>query len=181
MHLRTVSARLSCGHRMSMLVQVFFLIVDSTNLVGNSISFFRSSLAGSRQKRQSVAKSDLDSAVLLARCLHLSLSLSPVLLGWHYSNCDGMIWHPVTTTLHVYLSWETDKLLWLPILKAIKGSGPAYLSELLHAYTPSRTPRSFSDTHMLKIQQYKRKTHGFRTFSCFGPHIWKTRRKLVSW
>ena len=24
-------------------------------------------------------------------------------------------------------------------------------------------------THMLKIQQYKHKTHGFRTFSCFGP------------
>ena len=39
---------------------------------------------------------------------------------------------------------------------ATNGSDPAYLSELLHAYTPSRTPRSFSDTHMLKIQQYKR-------------------------
>ena len=93
----------------------------------------------------------------------VSLSLSPVLLGWHYSNCDGMIWHPVITTLHVYLSWKTDKLLWLPIRKRIKykvtcmcfsvinGSGPAYLSELLHVYTPSRTLRSFSDTRMLKI------------------------------
>ena len=27
---------------------------------------------------------------------------------------------------------------------------------------------------MLKIQQYKRKTHGFRTFSCFGPHVWNS-------
>ena len=54
---------------------------------------------------------------------------------------------------------------------AISGSGPAYLSELLHVYTPSRTLRSSSDTRMLEIQQYKRKTHGFRTFSCFGPHI----------
>ena len=26
----------------------------------------------------------------------------------------------------------------------------------------------------MKIQQYKRKTHGFRTFSCFGPHIWNS-------
>ena len=51
-----------------------------------SFPFFRSSLAGSRQKRQSAAKSYLDSAVLLAHCLHLSLSLSPVLLGWRYSN-----------------------------------------------------------------------------------------------
>ena len=56
----------------------------------------------------------------------------------------------------------------------INGSGPAYLSELLHVYTPSRTLRSSFDTRMLKIQQYKRKTHGFRTFSCFGPHIWNS-------
>ena len=34
--------------------------------------------------------------------------------------------------------------------------------------------RSSSDTRMLEIQQYKRKTHGFRTFSCFGPHIWNS-------
>ena len=62
-----------------------------------------------------------------------------------------------------------EKPHWLPISKRIKykaaymcfiainGSGPAYLSELLHAYTPSRTLRS---------------SRNFcRTFSCFGPHI----------
>ena len=76
--------------------------------------------------------------------------------------------------------------VWLPISERIKykvacmcfsdinGSGPAYLSELLHVYTPSRTLHSSSDTRMLEIQQYKRKTHGFRTFSCFGPHIWNS-------
>ena len=57
---------------------------------------------------------------------------------------------------------------------AISGTGLAYLSELLHVNTPSRTLRSSSDTRMLKIQQYKRKSHGFRTFSCFGPHIWNS-------
>ena len=57
---------------------------------------------------------------------------------------------------------------------AVNGSGPAYLSELLHVYTPSRTLRSSSDTRMLEIKQYKRKTHGFRTFSLFGPHIWNS-------
>ena len=55
---------------------------------------------------------------------------------------------------------------------AINGSGPAYLYELLLVYTPSRALRSSSDTCMLKIQQYKRKTHGFHAFSCFGSHIW---------
>ena len=61
---------------------------------------------------------------------------------------------------------------------AISGSGPADLSELLHVYTPPRTLRSSSDTRMLEIQQYKRKTRGFRTFSfsdpTFGIHSHKT-------
>ena len=78
------------------------------------------------------------------------------------------------------------KLHWLPIsermkykvtcmcFSAINGSGPAYLSELQHVYTLSCTLCSSSDTHMLEIQQYKHKTHGFHTFSCFGPHIWNS-------
>ena len=58
---------------------------------------------------------------------------------------------------------------------AINGSGPAYLSELLHVYTPSRTLHSSSDTRMLKIQHWvQTDTRGFRTFSCFGPHIWNS-------
>ena len=79
-----------------------------------------------------------------------------------------------------------EKLHWLPIwerikykvicmcFSAINGSGPAYLSELLHVYTPSRTLHSSSDTRMLEIQQYRHKTRGFHTFSCFGPHIWNS-------
>ena len=34
---------------------------------------------------------------------------------------------------------------------AINGSGSAYLSELLHVYTPSRELRSSSDTRMLTM------------------------------
>ena len=80
-----------------------------------------------------------------------------------------------------------EKPHWLPISECIKykvafvcfnainGSGPACLSGLLHVYTPSRTLRSSSDTRMLKIQQYKRKSHGLiRAFSCFRPHIWNS-------
>ena len=78
------------------------------------------------------------------------------------------------------------KLHWLPISERIKykagckcfhaitGSGPTYLSELLHIYTPSYTLRSSSDSRMLKIQQDKRKTHGFRTFTYFGPYVWNS-------
>ena len=56
--------------------------------------------------------------------------------------------------------------------RAITGSAPSYLSELVHLYSPSRSLRSSSDTRMLKIQRSIRKTHGSRTFSHFGPHIW---------
>ena len=84
---------------------------------------------------------------------------------------------------HYHSATLLEKLHWLPIsehikykvscmcFSAINSSGPAYLSELLHVYSPSRTLWSSSATHMLKIQQYKRKTHGFHTFSCFGPHM----------
>ena len=77
-----------------------------------------------------------------------------------------------------------QQLHWLPISERIKyktacmcynaitGSAPSYLSELLHLYSPSRSLRSSSDTRMLKIQCFYSKTHGFRTFSHFGPHIW---------
>ena len=47
-------------------------------------------------------------------------------------------------------------------------------SELPDVYTPSHTLRSSSDTRILKIQQYKRKTRGFRTFSGSGPNIWNS-------
>ena len=77
-----------------------------------------------------------------------------------------------------------QQLHWLPISErtkyktacmcynAITGSAPSYLSELLHLYSTSRYLRSSSDTRMLKIQRSNRKTHGFRTFSHSGPHIW---------
>ena len=77
-----------------------------------------------------------------------------------------------------------QQLHWLPISERIKyktacmcynaitSSALSYLSELLHLYSPSRSLRSSSDARMLKFQRFNRKTHGFRTFSHFGPHIW---------
>ena len=84
-----------------------------------------------------------------------------------------------------------QQLHWLPISERIKyktacmcyneitGSAPSYLSELLHLYSPSRSLRSSSDTRILKIQWFNRKTLGFRTFSHFGPHIWNNLPKDI--
>ena len=65
---------------------------------------------------------------------------------------------------HHYSISLLEKLQWLnPISERIKykvacvcfsavsASGPAYLSELLHVYTPSRTLRFSSDTRILEI------------------------------
>ena len=61
---------------------------------------------------------------------------------------------------------------------AISGSGLAYLSELLHVYTPSRTLRSSSDTRMLEIQQYNARLMAFALSLAldptFGIHSHKT-------
>ena len=57
---------------------------------------------------------------------------------------------------------------------AINGSGPAYLSQLLHIYDPSRTLRSSSDTRMAEIPTIETQDHGFCTLSSFGPHIWNS-------
>ena len=63
-------------------------------------------------------------------------------------------------------------------LYALPAVGPAYVSELLHVYTPSRTLRSSSDTRMLKIQQYNTKLMAFTTCltldPTFGIHSHKT-------
>ena len=50
----------------------------------------------------------------------------------------------------------------------ITGSAPSYLYEQLKLYCPSH---SSPDTRMLKLQHCNHKTHGFCTFSHFGPHI----------
>ena len=90
-------------------------------------------------------------------------------------------WYPITTTQR--LSWKNCtgfpfqnilNIKSLVCFSAVNGSGPAYLSELLHVYTLSHTLRSSSDTRMLKIQQCKHKTQDFHIFSCFGPHIWNS-------
>ena len=57
---------------------------------------------------------------------------------------------------------------------AINSSGPVYLSELLHVYTPSRTYTLLLTDPQDKLQIYTRKTRGIHIFFYFGPHIWNS-------
>ena len=77
-----------------------------------------------------------------------------------------------------------QSLHWLPIrariqykistlcFNVITGTGPQYLSELLHLYTPSRDLRSSADTRILKIPRSNSKAFGQRSFSHVGPSTW---------
>ena len=52
---------------------------------------------------------------------------------------------------------------------AINGSGPAYLSKLLHVYTPSCTLRSSSDTHMLESNNTNARLMAFAPSLALDP------------
>ena len=74
---------------------------------------------------------------------------------------------------------------WLPISERIKykvacmcfnatnGSGPAYLSELLHVYTPSHTKLFFWHTHD-ENPTIQTRDSWLSHLSCFGPQIWNS-------
>lgn len=78
------------------------------------------------------------------------------------------------------------KLHWLPIeeriqykccclcFKIITGSAPAYLSDLLHVYVPSRSLRSSADTRLFRIPRFHRVQHGHRAFSHSAAATWNS-------
>ena len=78
-----------------------------------------------------------------------------------------------------------QSLLWLPIkariqyistlcFNVITGTGPQYLSELIHLYTPSRDIHSSADTRILKSPHSNSKAFGQRSFSHVGPSTWNS-------
>ena len=87
---------------------------------------------------------------------------------------------------HVHIAPILRLLNWLPVrarisyktaclcFNAITSSTSAYLSDLLHLYSPSRSLRSRADTRLLKIALRKCKTKGDRAFSYFGPSVWNS-------
>ena len=89
--------------------------------------------------------------------------------------------HVLLTTRHQQSTPLLERLHWLPISERIKvacvcfsatnGYGSAYLFELLHVYTLSRTLRSSSDARMLKIQQNKQDSWLSHFVLLWTPHL----------
>ena len=57
---------------------------------------------------------------------------------------------------------------------SLSGSGPQYLSDLTHVYTPARSLRSSSDTRILSTPNVILKSYGQRSFACHGPTTWNS-------
>ena len=77
-----------------------------------------------------------------------------------------------------------QNLHWLPVNKRILhkvaalchtllcGSGPQYLSDLTHVYTPARSLCLSSGTRILSTPNVKLKFYGQRSFAYHGPTAW---------
>ena len=82
---------------------------------------------------------------------------------------------PILRYLHrlpvrALISYKTTCLCF----NAITSSIPAYLPDLLHLYSPSRSLRSSADTRLLKNPLYKCKTICDRVFAYFGSSVWNS-------
>ena len=90
---------------------------------------------------------------------------------------DSFSWHPATTTQHLSCGkWtgfpfhnvlNTKSLVCVSMLNMVLvllTSLTCYVSTLCLVH----------NALLLKNKQYKRKIHGFRTFSCFGLHSWNS-------
>ena len=73
-------------------------------------------------------------------------------------------WLPVSSRIEYKLSTL--------VFSAVSGTGPAYLSELLQLYTPSRQLRCSSDTRIFRTPIVRTKTYGERSFLYKAPRVW---------
>ena len=85
-----------------------------------------------------------------------------------------------------HISSLLQNLHWLPVNRRILhkaaalshtslcGSGPQYLSDLIHVYTPARSLCSSSDTRILGTPNIVLKSYGQRSFAYHGPTTWNS-------
>ena len=134
-----------------------FLSVDATKtlvcaFVLSRIDYCNSLLAGLPKYQLDRLQRIQNNAARLILRSSKSEHVTPLLRSLH--------WLPVSDRI----DYKVSSLAF----SAINDSGPTYLSELLHLYTPSRELRSSSDTRQLRIPHTRTKTNGQRTFSYQG-------------
>ena len=84
--------------------------------------------------------------------------ISPLPQNLHWLSVNWRILHKVAALCHTSLS----------------GSGPQYLSDLTHVYTPARSLSSSSDTRILSTPNVILMSYGQRSFAYHGPTSWNS-------
>jgi hypothetical protein len=99
-----------------------------------------------------------NAAARLVTLTHKREHISPILIELH--------WLPVKQRIEY-------KLLLLTF-KALNGSAPSYLSNLIKSYKPSRSLRSSNSNLLEKHTTFNFKMYGKRAFKCAGPELWNS-------
>ena len=93
----------------------------------------------------------------IVTCEKCACHITPIFFGG-----GGLHWLPVL--------YRVQFKVLLHVYRALHGMSPAYISELLHSYTPGRCLRS-ADSYLLQVPRTKTKW-GDRAFSKAGPSLW---------
>ena len=127
------------------------------SLVLSRLDYCNSTLSGlPSYALQRIQKVQNNAARLVFR-KRKSVHVTPLLKQLHWLPVDARIQYKLATLA----------------FKFFENSLPHYLSELLHAYQPSRTLRS-SNEKLLKIPKTNLKSAGNRSFSFQSPQIWNS-------
>ncbi len=84
-----------------------------------------------------------------------------IILLQFYSLCTGYLLSSVSVTKYYYLP------------KALNDLAPAYLTNLLSRYNPTRSLRS-QNSGLLVVPRIAKSTKGGRTFSYLAPKLWNS-------
>jgi hypothetical protein len=120
------------------------------------LDYCNSLLAGIQQYQLDRLQKVQNNAARLISQTRRNEHVSPLLHSLH--------WLKITERINYKLASLT--------FTAVRDSLPQYLADSLHIYSPARTLRSSSDSRMLTTVPYKKKTFGYRSFSCQAPSIW---------
>ncbi len=84
------------------------------------------------------------------------------------------IWSPILQSLHwLLIKFRISYKILLLAYKALNALAPAYLTNLLSRYNPTRSLKS-QNSGLLVVPRIAKSTKGGRTFSYLAPKLWNS-------